>query len=125
MSGLFAGTSLERPVTCEKCGKTHALCDCARGSDGKVLDPKTQQVRVRREKRRGKIVTVVGGFAKRSAKTDDLKVLLGALKKKLGAGGSLGEDEKGAPEIEVQGDHRDVLVQQLIAMGYPAKAAGG
>lgn len=125
MSGLFAGTPLERPVTCEKCGKTHGLCACPRGNDGKVLDPRTQQVRVRREKRRGKMVTVAGGFAKRSAKSDDLQTLLASLKKRLGAGGSLAESKDGTPEIELQGDHRDAVLAQLLELGYSAKAAGG
>lgn len=124
MSGLFAGTSLERAVTCEKCGKTHALCDCPRGRDGKVLDPGAQQVRVRREKRRGKMVTVAAGFAQRSDRTDDLAALLGTLKKKFATGGTLG-GEKNAPEIELQGDHRDKIVELLKGMGYAAKASGG
>ena len=80
MSGLFAGTPLERPITCERCGKTHALCACPRGRDGKVLDPKTQNVRVRREQRRGKMVTVIAGLAPRSEKTNDLPELLKSLK---------------------------------------------
>lgn len=124
MSGLFAGTALEQPVTCEKCGKTHAKCDCPRGRDGKVLDPAAQQVRVRREKRRGKMVTVAAGFAQRSDRTDDLATLLGTLKKKFATGGTLG-GEKNAPEIELQGDHRDKMVELLRGMGYAVKASGG
>ena len=124
MSGLFAGTSLERPITCEKCGKSHAQCDCARGRDGKVLDPGAQQIRVRREKRRGKMVTVATGFSARSDRSDDLTTLLGTLKKKFATGGTLG-GEKSAPEIELQGDHRDKMVELLKGMGYAVKASGG
>lgn len=128
--GLFDGTALERPVTCERCGKPHAACACPRGRDGKVLDPKDQPVRVRREKRGGKMVTVVGGLSPRSERTDELPELLKTLKKKFGTGGSIGEAKDGARggvsvEIEVQGDHRDALVELFKAMGYPAKAAGG
>lgn len=123
MSGLFAGTPLERPVTCERCAKPHAACECPRGRrDGKVLDPKTQPVRVRREKRSGKMVTVVSGFTPRSPKTDDLPGLLKRLRSGLGTGGSLSDDGSG---FEVQGDHRDRLVELLKAAGYPAKPAGG
>lgn len=120
MSGLFAGTPLEQPVTCERCGKSHAQCLCPRGVDGKVLDPKAQPVRVRRENRGGKMVTVVSGFAARSARTDDLPALLAAWKKKFAAGGKVA-----GAEIELQGDHRDAIVEALKNMGYPAKPAGG
>jgi translation initiation factor 1 len=123
MSGLFAGTPLERPVTCERCGKSHAACACPRDrKTGKVLNPRDQPVRVRREKRGGKVVTVIAGFAPRSDRTDDLPALLKELRTKLGAGGSV--DQK-AGVIEVQGDHRDKLLAHMIALGYPAKAAGG
>ncbi len=120
MSGLFAGTPLERPPTCERCGKPHAQCACPRGTDGKVLDPKAQQVRVRREQRRGKMVTVVAGLAPRSPRTDDLPAMLGELKKSLATGGTVA-----GGTLELQGDHRDRIVAWLIAKGYPAKAAGG
>lgn len=126
MSGLFAGTSLERPVTCERCQLPHARCTCPRGRDGKVLSPKDQPVRVRREQRRGKVTTVVAGFSPRSDKTNDLAEMLSSLKKKLGAGGAIVANEKtGMPEMELQGDHRDMLVKFFADLGYPAKAAGG
>lgn len=120
MSGLFAGTPLEQPVTCERCGCTHAKCACPRGRDGRVLNPKDQPVRVRRERRGGKVVTVASGFAPRSDRTDDLPALLQQLKATLGTGGKSLDDG-----IELQGDHRDRLVEFLKGLGYPAKAAGG
>jgi translation initiation factor 1 len=122
MSGLFAGTSLQQPVTCERCSKPHAACTCPRGRDGKVLSPKDQPVRVRREKRAGKLVTVAAGFSPRSARTDDLPDLLSQFKKKLATGGKA---DSSAGEIEVQGDHRDKIIALLIALGYPAKPSGG
>lgn len=118
--GLFAGTSLERPVTCPRCGRAHAQCPCPRGRDGKVLDPKDQPVRVRREKRGGKLVTVVSGLAQRSDRTNDLPTLLKQLKSTLGAGGTIAADG-----LELQGDHRDRLVEHFKMLGYPAKPAGG
>ncbi len=123
MSGLFAGSPLERPVTCERCSQTLAACTCPRDrKTGKVLNPKDQQVRVRREKRNGKIVTVIAGFTPRSDRTDDLPALLKAFRTQLGTGGTV---DKSAGTIELQGDHRDKVLAQLIATGYPAKAAGG
>jgi translation initiation factor 1 len=46
--------------------------------------------------------------------------LLRQFRTSLGVGGTL---KNGA--IELQGDHRDALVERLRAQGYAAKAAGG
>lgn len=117
MPGLFDGTPLERPVTCEHCGKSFAHCTCPRGSDGKILFPAGQPARVRRERRNGKFVTVVSGL---DPKATDLKALLGELKKKFATGGTASTEG-----VEIQGDHRDRVVELLKGKGYPAKAAGG
>jgi translation initiation factor 1 len=85
-----------------------------------VLDPEDQPVRVRREKRGGKMVTVVCGLSPRSERTSDLPAMLKQLKSTLGAGGTMLEDG-----FEIQGDHRDRLVEHFKKLGYPAKAAGG
>ena len=115
--GLFDGTSLERPVTCARCEQTLELCQCPRSADGTVTPPSRQQVRVRREKRRGKWTTVAEGF---DAEATDVVALLKAFKTQLGVGGTV----KG-PTIELQGDHRDRLVEALKGQGYPAKPSGG
>ena len=77
------------------------------------------RVKVRREVagRRGKAVTTVSGVP-----VDDvgLKELAGKLKKRCGVGGSV---KNGV--IEIQGDHRDVVVQMLEAEGYRPVLAGG
>ncbi len=123
MPGLFDGTPLERPVTCDRCSKPHAACTCPRDrASGRVVDPKDQPLRIRREQRRGKFVTVITGFAPRSATSNDLPDLLKQLKSKLATGGTL--DDSG-PSIELQGDHRDRLVEHFKNLGYPAKASGG
>lgn len=117
MSGLFAGTSLERPVTCERCGRPVATCTCPRTASGRVMLPGEQPARVRREKRRGKHVTVISGL---DPKASDLQGLLKKLKTRFAAGGTVSDGE-----IELQGDHREPVVELLRSMGYPAKAAGG
>jgi len=118
MAGLFDGTPLERDVTCERCGKALKACRCPRGGDGKVLLPRHQQARVRREGRGGgKTVTVVSGLDPRAS---DLAGMLKQFKASLGTGGTVRE---GA--IELQGDHREKLVELLREMGYPAKLSGG
>lgn len=123
MSGLFAGTPLERPVTCERCEKPLAECRCPRDARGQVLLPKDQPVRVRRETggRGGKTVTVILGLDPVAGDPDGL---LKQLKSALGAGGAA-KREADAVTLELQGDHRDKVVAWLKAKGYPAKAAGG
>ena len=98
----------------------------ADGDLRKARDPKLKgrqasgnRVEVRREVagRRGKAVTTVSGVP-----VDDavLKELAGKLKKRCGVGGSA----KGGV-IELQGDHRDVVVEILKAEGYTPVLAGG
>ena len=77
------------------------------------------RVKVRRETagRRGKAVTTVSGVP-----VDDaaLRELAGRLKKRCGVGGSAKDGV-----IELQGDHRDVVVEMLRAAGYDVVLAGG
>jgi translation initiation factor 1 len=77
------------------------------------------RVKVRREVagRRGKAVTTVSGVPIGDA---ELKELAGKLKKRCGVGGSV----KGGV-IEIQGDHRDAVVEILKAEGYVPVLAGG
>lgn len=51
---------------------------------------------------------------------DPLKELAGALKKRCGCGGTVKDGI-----IEIQGDHRDILLGELQARGYKVKLAGG
>jgi translation initiation factor 1 len=67
--------------------------------------------------RGGKTVTTVSGVPLAS---DALRALARELKRRCGTGGSTREGV-----IEIQGDHRDVLVAELEARGYPVKRAGG
>jgi translation initiation factor 1 len=117
MPGLFDGTNLEQPVTCPACGKAKDGCACPHDASGKLCLPKDQDARVRREKRRGKWVTVVTGL---DPAATDLKQLAKALKAKCASGGTSTDDG-----VEVQGDHRDKIVDYLKSIGYPAKPAGG
>ena len=77
------------------------------------------RVKVRREVagRRGKAVTTVSGVPLDDA---GLRDLAGALKKRCGVGGSA---KNGV--IELQGDHRDVVMQVLRDAGYDPVLAGG
>ena len=77
------------------------------------------RVKVRRETsgRRGKAVTTVSGVPLRDA---ELEELAGRLKKRCGVGGSVKDGV-----VELQGDHRDVVVEVLRGEGYDVVLAGG
>ena len=80
-----------------------------------MLLPREQRATVRKEKRRkGKIVTVVIGL---DPCASDLPALLGELKGRCGAGGTVADGT-----IEIQGDHRERVAEFLREKGYPAKA---
>jgi translation initiation factor 1 len=80
---------------------------------------KPAAVRVGREVkgRAGKGVTTVSGLPLSPA---DIESLATRLKKRCGSGGTV---RNGV--IEVQGDHRDVIVAELIKSGWAAKKSGG
>jgi translation initiation factor 1 len=77
------------------------------------------RVKVRRETagRRGKAVTTVADVP---LEDEGLRELAGRLKKRCGVGGSVKDGV-----IELQGDHRDTVLEVLRAAGYDAVAAGG
>jgi translation initiation factor 1 len=92
----------------------------------KARDPKLKErrsdgnrVKVRREVagRRGKAVTTISGVPVGDA---ELKELAGKFKKRCGVGGAVKDGV-----IEIQGDHRDVVVEILTAEGYTPVLAGG
>ncbi len=67
--------------------------------------------------RGGKGVTVITGLPLAG---DALEALAGQLKRSCGAGGAVRGDK-----IEIQGEHRDRLVAELVKLGYEAKRSGG
>lgn len=101
---------------CPECGRPVASCVCAAGKpdlrgDGIV------RVGRRTKGRKGKGVTLITGLP---LDDEGLKGLARELKQKCGTGGTVKE---GA--IEIQGDHRDMLVEELKLRGYSAKRSGG
>ena len=99
------------------------------GSDGdlrRARDPAVRarlegggRVKVRRETsgRRGKAVTTVSGVALDDA---GLRELASRLKRRCGVGGSVKDGV-----IELQGDHRDAVMEVLRDAGYDVVLAGG
>lgn len=86
---------------------------------GGDLPPNQQNVRVQatRAGRKGKTVTMITGFQTTPA---TLNALLKQLKAQCGTGGTLKEDT-----LEIQGDHRQKILQILLQLGYKAKISGG
>lgn len=80
--------------------------------------PDDGMIRIFRERggRNGKVVTVIRGVPPGAA----LLELAAGLKRLCGAGGTV---KDGA--LEIQGDHRERLVDHLRAKGYTVKLAGG
>ena len=83
------------------------------------LPPNQQDLRVQASSkgRKGKTVTVISGF---QAKPETLAALLKHLKTQCGAGGTVKDNT-----IEIQGEHKQKLLQILIQQGYKAKISGG
>lgn len=101
---------------CPTCGKPVDRCTCAAKKSAPAGDG---IVRVSRETkgRKGKGVTLVTGLLLDDA---DKKNMLVEIKKKCGAGGSLKDDV-----LEIQGDHRDSIVDLLKNKGFQVKKSGG
>lgn len=103
---------------CPACGRPVARCACA--GDRRTRRPRAAgPVRVGRQTRgrKGSGVTVITGLPLSAA---ELSELAGELKRRCGSGGTV----RGGT-IEIQGDHRDLLVAELAGRGWPAKRAGG
>ncbi len=101
---------------CPQCHRPLAACVCGKDRPAWTGDG---TVRIRRETkgRGGKAVTVIDGIP---LSGDALKDLAKQLKKRCGVGGSIKENR-----IEIQGDARDTLKEELEKRGYTVKLAGG
>lgn len=113
LSGLVYSTDSGRH--CPDCSQPVDACTCKSGfvPDGDGI------ARVRRETkgRGGKTVTTVSGVP---LAEEPLKELASALKKRCGTGGALKDGV-----IEIQGDHVELLLAELIKRGFTAKKSGG
>ncbi|MBP5976978.1 translation initiation factor [Brasilonema sp. CT11] len=83
------------------------------------LPPQQQNLRVQatRAGRKGKTVTVITGF---QSKPETLQALLKQLKAQCGTGGTVKDNE-----IEIQGDHKQKILEIVTKLGYKAKISGG
>lgn len=102
--------------TCPRCRRPLSSCTCPPRKPAAIGDGK---VRVGRETagRKGSGVTVITGVPLAG---DELAKLAAELKKKCGSGGTVKDGV-----IEIQGDHRDLLVEELRKRGWDVKRSGG
>jgi translation initiation factor 1 len=116
LSNIVYSTGLG--TMCAGCRRPIAQCAC-KSAHGKPLRADTGAVRVCRQTkgRAGKGVTAISGLP---LSPTALARLAGELKRFCGSGGTVK-----AGVIEIQGEHRDRLVAELIRRGFVAKRAGG
>jgi translation initiation factor 1 len=107
--------STEQGKHCPECGRPVDCCSCR-------CKPSIPQgdgiIRLGRETkgRKGKGVTLITGIP---LDEDGLRILAKELKQKCGTGGTVKDRV-----IEIQGDHRDILLNELMARGYTVKRSG-
>ncbi len=101
---------------CPKCQQPVKKCRCKKQSLAPVGDG---IVRISRETkgRKGKGVTIISGIPLADV---ELKNYVKKLKKQCGSGGTI----KGGI-VEIQGDHREVLLPILQQSGWQVKRSGG
>lgn len=101
---------------CPKCGKSTKQCICR---STKKAPPSDGIVRVSRQTkgRKGKGVTLITGIP---LDGDSLRSLAKNLKQRCGSGGTI---KNGV--VEIQGDHRNVLIEELQKQGFTVKQSGG
>lgn len=113
LGGLVYSTETGR--TCPGCRNPVDECNCQQAfvASGDGI------VRIKRETkgRKGKGVSLVTGVQLPEA---ELKKLAKQLKQKCGVGGAVKDGV-----IEIQGDMRDLLKEELEKQGYTVKLAGG
>jgi translation initiation factor 1 len=119
--------SSEHGRVCPGCGRSESRCRCrgrsararlAARDEAAAAPPSDGIVRVGRSTkgRRGKVVSTVTGVP---LPPEELTALAAELKRRCGSGGALKEGV-----IEIQGDHRDALVEELSRRGFRVKRAG-
>lgn len=108
--------SSEHGRMCPKCGQPASKCTCQAASS---RTPDDGVVRIHRQTkgRKGKGVTLITGIPLNDT---ELKSFAKKLKQRCGAGGAV---KNGI--VEIQGDHRDMLVEELKKEGWTVKKAGG
>jgi len=101
---------------CPQCLRSKVDCVCGKDRPAASGDG---IVRLHRETkgRGGKAVTIIRGLP---LSGPELKLLATALKQRCGTGGAVKDDT-----IEIQGDRRQQLQEELVKRGFTVRIAGG
>lgn len=104
---------------CPRCRRPSAGCRCREALAARKAPVGDGIVRVRREVqgRHGKTVTSIAGVP---VDADALRTLAGELKRRCSSGGTAKDGV-----IEIQGEHVETVMAELVARGYRVKRAGG
>lgn len=123
--GLVYSTEFGR--MCPRCRRSNVLCVCddakgpsAEGSSkagGRAAGDGVVRLERQTKGRKGKGVTIIRGVP---LPASELAQLGKRLKKMCGSGGTIKDGV-----IEIQGDHRDRLLDELSRLGWKVKKAGG
>lgn len=91
---------------CPKCGLPKQACVCDQ------IEKSSQKIKVTTDRKRyGKIVTIVTGLGSGI----DIKQIAKDLKNSLACGGTYRDNA-----IELQGDHRKKIKEELVKLGFDA-----
>ncbi len=112
--GLVYSTAHGR--MCPACSKPIAECIC-RAAKSLPSSDGYARVRLDTKGRKGKGVTVITGLALAPA---ELSAFSKDLKQRCGSGGTVKEGQ-----IEIQGDHRALVTEELQKRGWKYKLVGG
>jgi translation initiation factor 1 len=112
---LVYGTGIGR--LCPGCRRPADQCACGAGATRKPVAGTPIRVARSTAGRGGKAVSVITGLP---LDEPALEALAKLLKQACGTGGTVKDGT-----IEIQGEHRDRLVAELVKRGFPAKKAGG
>lgn len=109
--------STDQGRTCPECRSPVSKCGCRKRGRSEPYGDGIVRVGRQTKGRKGKGVTVVTGIPLGDA---ELRRLAGELKRKCGSGGTVRGDT-----IEIQGEHRNTLVEELTRRGYTVRRSGG
>lgn len=109
--------STDKGRLCPACAQSIDECCCARLAAQQLLGDGRVRVRLDTKGRNGKAVTQIEGLAMTLA---EIESLAKHIKARCSSGGAV---KNGV--IEIQGDHRALVMSLLQAKGIQAKQAGG
>jgi translation initiation factor 1 len=111
LEGLKDSNGWSVDAVCQKCNENKSECRC--NDQNEIVEPQKHSLVFRLEKRNGKPVTVIYPFHIDEA---TLKETLTKLKKSLGVGGAIKDNE-----VELQGNLKEKAKAHLEKLGFMFK----